>query len=216
MKKEIYIIIGVVLVAVAVFFGASKFYKSSAVDNFAGVDKSADELLVKDWSPTIGPIMARVVVVEFLDPECESCRAMHPIVKRVLKQYEGRIRYVVRYMPYHQNSQLAASWLEAAGEQGKYWEALDALFEAQPAWAAHHAPRPELIPNILKGVGVNVEQAALAKNNPEIEKRIVQDKKDGTRAGVTGTPTFFINGKALMQLGESPLINAIEAELNAK
>jgi protein-disulfide isomerase len=216
MKKESYIIGGVLFLAVVLFVGVAKYYNKSEVasNQPAESGRVSSSLLVKDWSPSHGPVMARVVLVEFLDPECESCRAMHPIVKRVLARYEGRIRYVIRYMPYHHNSKLAASWLEAAGEQGKYWQALDALFEAQPAWGSHHAPRPELIPGILKSIGVDVDLAAKAKDNPEFQTRFDQDEKDGVEAGVTGTPTFFVNGKMVMQLGEAPLVSAIESELN--
>ncbi|MBP7843515.1 MAG: thioredoxin domain-containing protein [Proteobacteria bacterium] len=221
MKKDFYLIVGVVALVASLFFGAQLIYKktTTSVENGAQpqLPLRADlSLLVKDWSPNLGPSMSRIIVVEFLDPECESCSAMHPIVKAVLKDYEGRIRYVLRYMPFHKNSELAAKWLEAAREQGKFWEALNILFEKQAEWAAHHSPRPELIPSILKDIGINVKQAIVALENPEFEKRIRQDKEDGTRAGVTGTPTFFVNGRVLQNLGDAPLRALIEEELNAQ
>ena len=154
--------------------------------------------------------------VEFLDPECESCRVMHPYLKAILKEYEGRVHYILRYMPLHGNSVYAASMLEAAREQGKYWEALDALFEQQPAWADHHTPKPELVPQILGKLGLDVERLNADAKNPAIAARIEQDRKDGQQLGVRGTPTFFVNGRMLDELGDGPLRQAIESVLGAK
>ncbi|HVJ65209.1 MAG TPA: DsbA family protein [Bdellovibrionota bacterium] len=217
MKKNLPYVIGTALVAILIFVGASMLYKNKAASDVAatGVARADAAKLVKDDSATLGPVMSRLVLVEFLDPECESCRAMHPFVKNILKDYEGKIRYVVRYMPFHQNSKLAATWLEAAAEQGKYWEALDALFLQQPHWAAHGAPRPELIPQILKSVGVDVALAAQAKDKPEHAQKVERDRQDGLDVGVTGTPSFFVNGRLLPQLGDAPLRALIEEELRS-
>jgi protein-disulfide isomerase len=217
MKKDISVIIGTVALLVAVFVAAMMFYNNEQnsdkdVENkFARAD---DALLVREWSPELGPTMARIVLVEFMDPECESCRAVHPIVKKILADYENKIRFVVRYMPFHHNSELAAKWLEASREQNKYWEALDALFETQPQWGAHHNPQPELIPSILEKAGVDIVAAKAALENPEFVRRIRQDKEDGMKLGVDGTPTFFVNGLKLYQLGEDSLRRLIDQELN--
>jgi len=218
MKKDLSVIIGTLALAVAVFVAAYMFYQNKQSPSEAKSSqplRAKSELLLREWSPTQGPSMARVVVVEFLDPECESCRAIHPIVKKVLNDYEGKIHYVLRYMPFHHNSVLAAKWLEASREQNKYWEALDALFDKQPEWASHHAPKPELIPSILQSVGVDIKLAEAALNNPEFEKRIQQDKEDGNKLGVRGTPSFFVNGRMLNELGERPLRSLIDEELQS-
>ncbi len=221
MKKDAYLIIGSVTLLIVIFVGAMMLYKKNNPNVNSGSIEQATQrvemsVLVKEWSPSIGPTISRVVVVEFLDPECESCRAMHPIVKKLLKDYEGRIRYVLRYMPLHKNSVVAARWLEAAKEQGKFWEALNILFEKQPEWASHHAPQPERIPVILQTVGIDVVRGAKVKEQTEIGTRVEEDKKDGTMAGVTGTPSFFVNGRMLMDLGDAPLRRMIEEEMNSK
>ena len=218
MKRDAYVIAGALTLVVVAFVVAMTLYKKSNTDpqpvsQAKTSSRVSADVLIKDWSPSLGPTMARVVVVEFLDPECESCRAMHPIVKKTLKQYEGRIRYVLRYMPYHANSELAARWLEAAREQNLYWESLDAMFERQPEWGSHHAPRPELIPEILKSVGVDVKKAGIAKENVKFGEWIAQDKADGVLAGVNGTPTFFVNGVMLRELDETSLVALIESAL---
>jgi len=215
MKNQKFLIIGVVALSLAVFiFGANYYRKmeneSRASQNSVLPDNS---LLIKDTSPSIGPSIAKVTLVEFLDPECESCRMMHPVIKNILKDYENKIRYVLRYMPFHANSAIAASWLEATRDQNKFWESLDILFLKQPEWGDHHSPKPELIPQFLKEIGVDIESANIARSNPEIQARIEQDKKDGLALGVGGTPTYFVNGHMLLELGEFQLKGLINEEL---
>ncbi|MBM3275948.1 MAG: thioredoxin domain-containing protein, partial [Candidatus Sericytochromatia bacterium] len=161
----------------------------------------------------MGPRDAKVTIVEFLDPECESCRAMYPMVKNLLAQYEGRVQFVVRYMPLHPNSLYAAGVLEAAGEQGRYWEMLETLFRYQPDWGSHHHPRPELIPGYAREIGLDM-QALERSLGVGTHRRIVEaDHADGRTLGVTGTPTFFVNGRLVEWLGYQTLKSLIDAEL---
>jgi protein-disulfide isomerase len=177
------------------------------------VKRVSSETLIKFHSPTKGAKEAPVTIVEFLDPECEACRAMHPILKQLLQEYEGKVRLVIRYMPLHTNSVYAAAVLEEARELGKFEEALDILFQKQPEWGNHHNPMPELIPGYLEGLGISKERLAretvIAKHNAIIEI----DKADGLSVGANRTPTFFVNGVILDRIGYDPLKTAIETEL---
>lgn len=172
-----------------------------------------DALLIRPHSPMKGSPAAPVTIVEFLDPECEACRLMHPIVKEVFAEYANQVRLVVRYMPLHRNSLFAASALEEAREAGKFDAALEVLLQKQPAWARHDDPRPELIPSYLAGIGIDqakVERdAVISKHRWKID----QDKADGIQLGVRGTPTYFINGKMLPELSYQAMKQAIEAAL---
>src|SRR5690606_25364571 len=103
------------------------------------------DLFVRPHSPVYGNSIARVTVVEWFDPECEACRIVHPIFKNIIAQYKDRVRFVLRYMPYHRNSLYAASVLEEAREFKKFDQAMDILFAKQREWGDHHHPRPELI-----------------------------------------------------------------------
>lgn len=185
-----------------------------AVENsqFSVVPKS-NSTLVPTYAPTMGPPDAPVTIVEFLDPECEACSAMNPIVKKIMKEYDGKIRLVVRYMPFHQNSKFAANILEGARIEGKYWEALNIMFKDQSIWASHHDPKPELLFEILKPLGLNLEKikkdAELGLYNQIIEK----DFLEGKNLGVNKTPTFFVNGNELMEIGYEPLKAAIDVFL---
>lgn len=220
MKKNIYTIIGIVALVLAAFVGAMLLYnrsqRASEDTNVSeGIARADGAKLVKSDSWTLGPTMARVTVVEFLDPECESCQAMYPIVKTLLSEFDGKVRLVVRYMPFHGNSVYAASALEAAGVQGKFWEALSALFEKQAEWASHHDPKPALIPKILGTTGLDMKRFERDLKDPKFASKIDQDKQDGMALRVTGTPTFFVNGRMLLELGYEPLKALIAEELNS-
>lgn len=175
--------------------------------------KAVPEVFERSHSPTLGPKNAPVTLVEFMDPECESCRLMHPIVKRLLSEYPGELRLVVRYMPLHPNSMVAAGALQAAGQQGRYWEMLDVLFENQPIWGSHHAPRPDLIPGYAEQIGLDMTAFRQVLEGGAYRLVVEADEADGRSLGVQGTPTFFVNGKRVASLGYEPLKATIEAEL---
>lgn len=170
-------------------------------------------VFIRPHSPRMGNSLARVTVVEWLDPECESCRAMHPAVKRIIADYGDRVLFVVRYMPYHKGSMFAVSALEEARELGKFEDALTVLFEKQPEWGDHQNPRPDLIPKYLVKLGVPVEKLDQEKLIAKHGDKIRLDQEDGKKVGVQGTPSFFVNEKPLKGLGEAQLRAAIEREL---
>ena len=206
--------LGALALGIAVFAGLAAFSPAPEPPP-AGPGGAPAELLARPHSPVKGPAEAPVTIVEFLDPECESCRAMHPILEAVLEEYAGRVRLVVRYMPLHGSSVYAASVLEEARSLGKYDQALSILFEQQPIWGSHSNPRPELIPGYLSTIGIAPERLQPDTVIAEHSWKIRQDESDGRQLGVRGTPTFFVNGKLLPRLGYGPLKQAIEAALSA-
>ena len=171
---------------------------------------------VPGQSASYGNLMARVVMHEWLDPECEGCRAMHPIFKRIVADYSDRVLFVVRYMPLHKNSLYAASVLEEARELGKFAEALEILFEKQPEWGSHRDPRPELIPTYLGPLGIPEEKVERSYVVQKHGAKVKRDEDDAVRAGVTGTPTFFVNGQKVPKLSEEAIRAEIEKALLRK
>lgn len=224
MRKEIKILalIGV-LVVVAAVIGAN-YYRESAQSERRPT-AAADNRLVRPDSPTLGPTEAPVTLVEFLDPECESCGAFGPVVKKILKDYGGKVRLVVRYMPFHPNSRLAAAYTEAAGEQGKYWEMQEVLFRRQPEWgeihghgaqaaaAARREPVPVLFERYAAELGLDVERVRAAVAENRYASKVERDMKDGQSLGVSKTPTFFVNGRVLMRFSQQDLKSLIDEEL---
>ncbi|MBX3018833.1 MAG: thioredoxin domain-containing protein [Bdellovibrionaceae bacterium] len=216
MKSNKLFVLIVIIAAAAVFAGLTLWQKPATTTGGATGVVIDNALLEKAHSPVKGTADAPVTIVEFLDPECEACRALNPIVNRLLEEFPGKLRIVIRYMPFHGNSKWAASALEEAREQGKYTEALNYLFETQPAWANHGQPRPELIARYLKEIGVDdsklEREAVIAKHGWKIDA----DREDGVKLGVRYTPTFFINGKMIEEIGYLQLKEAIEKELARK
>ena len=226
MTKEIKILAGVAAVVIVAAITGTYFYNRSAQDakkpvTSSNTNTAAAEQLIRPDSPTLGPADAKITLVEFYDPECESCAAFGPIVKKILKDYDGKIRLVARYMPLHPNSVAAANFLEAAGEQGKYWEALEALFQKQPEWGTKHgppsaAPAPninELFGKYAKELGLDVNKVSSAIKENRYAAKIDRDKKDGQSLGVRRTPTFFVNGRELVRFGEPTLRALIDEEM---
>lgn len=210
MKNKKLFIFSSVCLLLALFGIGVKLYQNAQKAQVAKVESSVFE---RDYSPSLGNKNAKVTMVEYLDPECESCRAFYPYVKRILNDFNGQVRLVIRYAPFHANSQFAVKIIEAAKKQGKYWETMELLFHYQPAWGSHHNPRPELIWNYLPEIGLDVEKIKTDMNDPEIAKIIQQDIADGQKLGVRMTPTFFVNGRQLERFGYEYLRDLVKEEL---
>jgi protein-disulfide isomerase len=116
-------------------------------------------------------------------------------------------------MPFHPNSVYAAGALEAAAEQGRYWEMLETLFEHQPEWGSHHAPKPELIPGYARQLGLDMQAFERFLSAGTHKKLVDIDHADCKNLGVPATPRFFVNGKPLERLGYAQLKALIDAEL---
>ncbi len=224
MRKEVKILALIaILVVVAAVVGAG-YYRKSVQRERKG-SAGSDNALIRPDSPTLGPADAPVTLVEFLDPECESCGAFHPTLKSILKDYDGKVRLVVRYMPFHPNSVLAASWTEAAGEQGRYWEMQELLFRRQPEWGEIHGHGGPAVPAVRREqpavlferyaaeLGLDVERVRAAVAGNRYAAKVERDKRDGLSLGVSRTPTFFVNGRQLARFSQQDLRALIEDEL---
>jgi protein-disulfide isomerase len=155
-----------------------------------------------------------VTVVEFFDPECESCSAVSPFIKKEMKFYEGKVRWVFRYMPYHFNSKSAIAVLEAARKQNLFLESLELLFTTQKEWGEKQVSmKNEIIEIVSKVSGMDKKRLLSELENPTTQQIIEQDAQEGKMAGVKGTPTFFVNGVILDRLDLDALIARINAEL---
>jgi len=214
MKTQTRLLTATTVVMICVFSIGAYLYKQKERKTADLKIKEHLELLVRSHSPSLGPDNAPVTMVEFLDPECEACGAIYPVVKTVLKEFPNKVRYVVRYVPFHQNSMYAASVLEATRMRGKYWQCLETLFARQPEWASHDNPRPELIMKYIKELGMDPDEIKRSLKDSVYEQRVRQDHADARLLGVTQTPTFFINGKRLEDLTYESMKAAILAAMN--
>ncbi|MEJ8639297.1 Na+/H+ antiporter NhaA [Streptomyces sp. MS2.AVA.5] len=138
-----------------------------------------------------GPRDAPVTVVEYGDFECPYCGQAEPVVREMLAD-EGDVRYVFRHLPLtdvHPNAQLAAEAAEAAGEQGAFWEMHDLLMERQDAL------RPTDLVRYASELGLDVDAFRHHIKRRRGAGRIADDVESADLSGVTGTPTFFVNGR---------------------
>jgi protein-disulfide isomerase len=197
------ILIATSVAFVAVFAVAAVMYRSASED--AKQAQSRLALLERPYSPVEGPRSAKVNIVEFLDPACGTCREFYPLVRRMIEDNPGRIRVTIRYAPFHPNSDYVVKVIEAARLQGKWQQALEALFASQAAWSPNHAPQPDLVWNFLGGLGLDLERVRADMNSPEIAQHLAQDLADAKALNVTQTPEFFVNGKAMPSFGRQQL-----------
>jgi len=216
MKKHHVTLLGGAGLVVA-FILAGYLYKSWRADEIKSKARTPTSAspLVRDYSQSTGPADAKVTIVEFFDPGCETCRVLAPDVKGLLASHSGKVRLVLRYAPLHQGADTMVQILEAARRQDRYWETLQVMFDTQPQWASHHHPQPDKIWQFLPSAGLNLEKIRNDMNSPEILEIVRQDIADAKSLGVRKTPEFFVNGKPLPSFGFAQLKALVDAEVAA-
>jgi Na+/H+ antiporter NhaA len=138
-----------------------------------------------------GPMEAPVTMVEYGDFECPYCGQAEPVVRELLRDF-GDVRYVWRHLPLsdvHPNAQLAAEASEAAARQGAFWEMHDLLFDHQDAL------EPSDLMGYAEQLGLDAERFTNDVREHEGAAQIAEDVDSADISGVSGTPTFFINGQ---------------------
>jgi len=211
MKKSLFISAAAILVLA--FVAGVYFYSTSKTEQAGQLAQQNRAALVRDYSPVLGPADAKVEIVEFFDPACETCRRFYPFVKEILAAEPERVRLVLRYAPFHQNSDYVVALLEAARMQGKYWETLEALLESQDAWVVHHTVQPQQAWMQVQNLGLDLERLQHDMQSPEIAARIRQELADADTLKVMKTPEFFVNGKPLPSFGFEQLQALVQEEL---
>lgn len=204
MTKEAKILIAIMIVIV----GGGLF----AIFSSSQPPAHASEMLVRQDSHTRGD--GKVQVVEFGDYQCPACAQVHPIVKKLEEEYQGKITFVFRNfpLPSHENALAAAEAAEAASVQGKYWEMHDTLYETQSEWKGVLDPT-NVFTHYASELGLNADIFKQDITAKKYQTFILKDQSDGYALGVHGTPTFFIDGKQQRAFDYDSLKVAIDAEL---
>jgi len=204
------------LILVLAFVIGSNYYKDQQAEKYGFMAEKNAELFVRDHSQTRGSDDAKVYLVEFMDPACETCAAFAPFIKKIMAANPGKIKLVIRYAPFHDGADNFVKILEAARMQGKYWETMEVMLSTQNLWASHHNYQPERLWDILPRAGVDIEQIKKDMHDPAIAKIIDQDMADVKALNVQKTPGYFVNGKPLQVFGYQQLHQLIQSELDAK
>ncbi|MFH1663299.1 MAG: thioredoxin domain-containing protein [archaeon] len=199
------IIIGILVIAVlgVLVFGGpiTGFYLLGHPD--------ADTGITDNGRPFKGNPEAKVVVIEYSDFQCPACGAAYSYSKNVINEFGDQIKFEFRHFPLtsiHPFAFKAAVAAEAANDQGKFWEYHDKLFENQD-----HLLREDLI-KYAEELGLDTEKFTETLDGNTKDSLINSQVLQGTKDGVGGTPTFFVNGKKVDSWGK--LREAILAELN--
>ena len=211
-NKTVVVVLSAVALLLAFYFGARAF-RDQRSDTIEELAQEHSPTLVAPHAMSIGNPDARVVIVEFFDPACETCASFYPMVKGLMAQHPDRLRLVMRYAPFHEGSDMVVKMLEATREQDLYEVALKQMYDTQPFWASHHAPQPEMLWRFLAQVGVDLEELQTAMQSPDLDALVQQDLADAEILGVRKTPSFFVNGKPLVTFGWEPLVALVEGEL---
>lgn|SRR5574341_734022 len=156
----------------------------------------------EDDDPVLGPDNAPVTIVEFSDFQCPYCkRFVDQTFNQLREEYGDQIRIVYRDFPLssiHPDAELAAEAAECAADQGKFWEMHDTIFANQTLGIGRDA-----LLGFAEDVGLDMEEFTTCLDNGTHRDEIAKDLQDGTSYGVSGTPTFFINGYRLV--GAQPI-----------
>jgi len=160
-------------------------------------------------SPFLGSPDAPVTVVLFSDFQCPYCAKMEGTVARLLAAYPKEIKVVFKHFPLriHRYAGLAALAAIAAQQEGKFWRFHDRLFAAQKEL------NQQKILEIAKEVGLDEKEFIAAIGSREVKDRLTKDMADGKKAGVTGTPTVFVNGREPDKPSFEAIKKLIDAEL---
>lgn len=182
---------------VAVFIGGVAW---GLVKNTTSTPSEPSALLnisSSDWVK--GNSESKIVLVEYSDFQCPACGVYHPVVKQLVEEFGSDIAFVYRQFPLrqiHPNADLAARVTESAGVQGKFWEMHDLLFENQQEWSN----QKNAVDNFVKyaeSLGLESEQFKRDIDSKEVKQKVNEDYNGGVLLKVSGTPTFFLNGKKL-------------------
>lgn len=186
--------VALVVVAVVALTAALVVTRDGGGTESSGGGSASGPPLVREDSPrlTSGD---KAVFVEYLDFECEACGAAHPTMEDLREKYGDDVTFVVRHLPLHGNSMNASLAAEAAAEQGEFEAMHDTLFETQDEWGHSESSQAKVFEGYAEELGLDMAEYRKDIKDPALKKRIEQSEADARDLGVTGTPTFFIDGE---------------------
>ena len=209
-------ILGLICAAVLFFAGLTGYYwwqikqgngPAQAKQIFAGFDRSVkrtqggvikrEELETTD-DPFFGSPNAKVTIVQFMDFKCPNSKNAYPIIKRLTAKYGNKIKLIVRDFPgesIHPGATKLSQIASCAGLQGKYWTISDLFFERQNDLPTDLSDKE--IEILAEDAGINYNELDMCLKSGSAKVEVNKDYADGFKAGVAGTPTFFVNGEKI-------------------
>lgn len=155
------------------------------------LDEAKQKLIAEGSKSVFGPKNSKVTIVEFSDFQCPYCAKAGKVAKQLKEKFGNKIRFVFRHFPlaFHKDAHLASQAAVAAGEQGKFFEYHDVLFDNQKKL------KRESLEEFAKKLKLNMNKFKKALDDKKFASVVDQDMELGKKASVSGTPTMFLNGK---------------------
>ncbi|OGH37579.1 MAG: hypothetical protein A3B44_02570 [Candidatus Levybacteria bacterium RIFCSPLOWO2_01_FULL_38_21] len=151
--------------------------------------------------PVLGNKNAKITIIEFADFQCPFCKTFFKDAKpNIIKDYvdNGKAKFAFRHYAFlGQESNFAAEASECANEQGKFWEYHDYLYNHQGPENSGAFAKDKLI-GFAKDMGLNTDQFSSCLSSDKYAKQVSDDLSAGQKAGVSGTPTTFVNGQSVV------------------
>lgn len=169
------------------------------------------KLTINPDDPTIGPENAKVIIIEAGCFKCQYTKQEVPIINKIMKNYEGKVRLIYKDFPIsslHPDASLVSEAARCANEQNKFWEYYKILFDNQDKTSI------EDLKQYAKELNLNITQFNECLNTNKYKSAVDKEIQDGVTAGIYGTPTIFINDQVFVgPKTYSELKQAIDKEL---
>jgi protein-disulfide isomerase len=188
---------------------AAQMQRAASIQTFLTAPDPPVYTINTDDQPSLGNATAPVTIVEFMDYQCPSCAATQPVIEKLVREYDGRVRLVVRDFPLGQHADAfkAAEAAEAAREQGKYWEYAALLMRNQSKLSV------AMLKEYASQAALDRRKFDAALDSGKFSDKVQRDIRDGARLGVNATPTLFINGRRVSETTYESLKAAVENAL---
>jgi protein-disulfide isomerase len=189
-----------------------KLPRTAAAPKRPAIDYNKVHNLPVGTSAIKGNKNAPITVVEFSDFQCPYCARFSPTIDQVLKAYPKEVKFVYKDFPlsFHKQAKNAAKAARAAGEQGKFWEMHDLIFEK------YNLLTEEMFKEFAAKLNLDMNRFIADFNSNKYDQLIQQDINLGRKAGVTGTPSLYMNGKRMRGRSFNDFKQAIESNLKQK
>ena len=162
---------------------------------------------------------APLTLIEYSDFQCPACRVQHGMIRSAWKDVRRKVKLVYRHFPLtriHPHAMLAAHYTEAANRQGKFWEMHDLLFDNQAIWSKLDDPRKQF-DQYASQLGLDLDKLKQDMESDVVKDKISADIASARKAGVSSTPTLFLEGELLSNIrGRESFIDAIENAADLK
>ncbi|MBD3617211.1 MAG: thioredoxin domain-containing protein [Gracilimonas sp.] len=146
-----------------------------------------------------GESEAKINIIKYSDYQCPACKYFVSIEEQLKEEYGSDITITTKHFPLnmHEHAQLASRAAEAARVQGKYQEMHDMIFAGQEQWARGNAEA--MFIGYARSLDMDVEKFRSDMNSADMQRIVMQDKREGLNLNVNSTPTFYINGVKIEQ-----------------